>query len=200
MKKTLIALVVLLTPAAASADTIMGAQLQIVPGGEVDGEFSTAFGGINADPELETAFGIAAIGEYAVHRHVTVGLAPRVVLGLKFDEDADDSGTQLDIPVRATGRLFFGKVALHGFLSAGYSIIFVPDPSENIDFENPAGFIFGFGAGAAYQLGRNLAISGEVGYTAGSQSVELDTILEDDPVIDAGTKLPHVAIGIHSAF
>jgi hypothetical protein len=200
MKKILIALAVLLTPAAASADTIFGAQLQVVPGGEVDGELSTVLGGINASPDLETAFGIAAIGEYVVHRHVTVGLAPRVVLGLKFDEDADDSGTQLDIPIRATGRLFFGKLAVHGFVSAGYSIIFVPDPSENIDLDNPTGFVFGLGAGAAYQLGKNLAIAGELGYAAGTQSVEIETGFEDDPVIEANTKLPHIAIGIQTAF
>jgi hypothetical protein len=193
---TTLAAAAVLAPAVASADSIVGAQLQVVPEGEVDTELF----GVGASPDLETAFGIAVIGEYAVHRHVTVGLAPRVVLGLKFDEDADDSGTQLDIPIRATGRLFFGKLAVHGFVSAGYSIIFVPDPSENIDLDNPTGFVFGLGAGAAYQLGKNLAISGELGYTVGSQSDEVDLGFEDDPVIEAGTKLPHIAVGIHTAF
>jgi hypothetical protein len=161
---TTLAAAAVLAPAVASADSIVGAQLQVVPGGEVDTELF----GVGASPDLETAFGIAVIGEYAVHRHVTVGLAPRVVLGLKFDEDADDSGTQLDIPLRVTGRLFFGKIAVHGYFAAGYSIIFLPEIFENIDPDDPTGFIFGLGAGAAYQLGDNLALSAELGYTQGS--------------------------------
>lgn len=195
MKKILIALAVLLTPAAASADSIVGAQLQVVPGGEIDTE---AFG-LNGSADLETAFGVALLGEYVVHRYVTVGLAPRVVFGLKFDEDNDDSSTQLDIPVRVTGRLPIGKLAIHGFVSPGYSIIFVPDPSEDIDLDNPAGFIIGFGAGVAYQLGNDLALSAELGYTAGSQSVELETPFGDETV-DVATSLPHIAIGVHTVF
>jgi opacity protein-like surface antigen len=197
MKKTVItlALALVLAPAVASADSIIGAQLQIVPGGEIDTE---AFGiGVNGD--LETAYGLAVIGEYVVHRHVTVGLAPRVVFGIKFDEDADDSSTQLDIPIRVTGRLFFGKLAVHGYVSPAYSIIFVPDPSEDIDVDNPAGFAIGFGAGVAYQLNNDLALSAELGYTAGSQSVELEGPLGDETV-DVATSLPHIAIGIHTAF
>lgn len=197
MNKSVItlALALVLAPAVASADSIVGAQLQIVPGGEIEAE---AFG-LEGSADLETAYGIAVIGEYVVHRHVTVGLAPRVVFGLKFDEDADDSSTQLDIPLRATGRLFFGKLAVHGYLAAGYSIIFVPDPSDDIELDDPSGFIFGLGAGAAYQLGDNLALSAELGYTAGSQSVEIDTPLGDETV-DFATSLPHIAIGIHTVF
>jgi hypothetical protein len=197
MKKILITLAVLmLAPTAAMADSIIGAQLQIIPGGEVDTE---AFG-LDAEGDLETAYGIAVIGEYVVHKHVTVGLAPRVAFGLKLDEDADDSSTQLDIPLRATGRLFFGKIAVHGYLAAGYSIIFLPDPSEDIDVDNPSGFLFGLGFGAAYQLGDNLALSAELGYAKGSQSVEIEGGLLGDETVDVATSLPHVAIGIHTVF
>jgi hypothetical protein len=199
MKKILITLAVLmLVPTAAMADSIIGAQLQIIPGGEVDTEADLIVD-VGAEGELETAYGIAVIGEYIVHKHVTVGLAPRVAFGLKVDEDADDSSTQLDIPLRATGRLFFGKVALHGYFALGYSIIFVPDPSENIDLDNPTGFIYGLGAGAAYQLGDNLALSAELGYTGGSQSVEFDNPVGDD-TLKFATSLPHFAIGIHTVF
>jgi hypothetical protein len=197
MKKILITLVALMvTPAAAMADSIVGAQLQIIPGGEVDTEIF----GLEAEGDLETAYGIAVIGEYVVHKHVTVGLAPRVAFGLKLDEDADDSSTQLDIPLRATGRLFFGKIAVHGYLAAGYSIIFLPDPSEDIDVDNPSGFLFGLGFGAAYQLGDNLALSAELGYAKGSQSVEIEGGLLGDETVDVATSLPHVAIGIHTVF
>ncbi len=186
---------VVAAPLAAHADSILGVQLQLLPGGEGEFDADVPIIDVEGTADLETAYALAVVGEYVVHRNVTVGLAPRFIFNVKT-EDADDAGSQLDIPVRVTGRLFFGnKLAIHGYLAPGYSVIFPPDD----DIDSPTGFIFGLGTGVAYQVGSNLAISGELGYTAGYHSVEVNNPVGDDTVTFS-TSYPHLAIGLQTAF
>jgi hypothetical protein len=191
MKKSLVIAFLAAAPAVAHADTLVGAQLQIMPGGEVDGEG-------DFDGDLETAYGIAFTAEYPVHPNITIGLAPRIAFGIKL-EDQDDGGIMLDIPVRVTGRfLVMPKLALYGFVAPGYSLIFPEDWPENAS--DPSGFIFGFGGGAAFRIGHNLALVGELGYTAGFHSSTVEIPLIDDEDVDVAHSYPHIGIGVQSAF
>ena len=195
MKKTLtIAILALVTaPSVSHADNLVGAQVQILTGGEAEGEIGPFdFGG-----DLDTAFGIAATAEYPVHPNITVGLAPRVAFGIKA-EDQDDGGIMLDIPLRGTARfLITPKVALYGQVSAGYSLIFPEEWFENAS--DPKGFIFGFGAGAAFALSSSLALVGEVGYTMGFHGGTIDLPIGGEEDYEAGHSYPHIGIGIQTA-
>jgi hypothetical protein len=192
MKKSLTIAILaagLAVPAVSHADALVGGQLQVLTGGEVDGE-------AGYDGDLDTAFAIAAIAEWPVHPNFTIGLAPRVAFGIKL-EDQDDGGIMLDIPLRGTGRyLVTPKVALYGFVSAGYSLIF---PEEWPDrFSDPKGFIFGFGGGAAFAVSPSIAVVGELGYTIGSHGGTIDVPLLDDEDYEAGHSYPHIGIGVQT--
>jgi len=192
MKKslTIAILAAVAAPAVSHADALVGGQLQILTGGEVDGE-----GGYDGD--LDTAFAIAAIAEWPVHPNFTVGLAPRVGFGIKL-EDQDDGGIMLDIPLRGTGRfLVTPKVALYGYVSAGYSLIFPEDwPDEA---SNPKGFILGFGGGAAFALSSSLAVVGELGYSVGYHGFTADLPIVGEEDFEAGHSYPHIGIGIQTS-
>jgi len=191
MKKSLTfaILAILAAPAISHADTLVGGQLQIMTGGEVDGEG-------DFDGDLETAYGIMLNAEYPVHPNITIGVAPRLAFGVKL-EDQDDGGIMLDIPLRVTGRfLVMPKLAVYAFVAPGYSLIFPEDWPDNVS--DPSGFIFGVGGGVAYRLGRNLALVGELGYTAGFHTATVDLPIIDDETVDVEHSYPHFGIGVQT--
>jgi len=208
MKKFLIAALLAASVAAshdAHADkTTAGLQLQVMPSGTLDIKIHGQAGGLagnwNAgESPMETAFGIAGIVDYSVHRNVTVGLAPRVVLNEKTDPDQDAS-TQLDIPLRVTGLMKIGKLTPYGYLSPGYSIIFPSHWNENgPELDHPAGLILDVGAGVAYGLSKDLRIVGDIGYTAGYQgftektNVVIGTVTTD---VTFATSFLHIGVGV----
>src|SRR5262245_37970892 len=113
MKKTIVIATLAAVGVGASVDahagnTLVGGQLQILPSGELDTDLDGNLGPLSGsfnlgDHDLETAYGLALGAEYSVHQHITVGLMPRFLFNVKAD-DSDDGGTQLDIPLRVTGR------------------------------------------------------------------------------------------------
>lgn len=178
-------------PAISRADTLVGAQLQVMTGGEVDGEG-------DLDGDLATAYGVVLSAEYPVHPNITIGLAPRVAFGIQL-EDQDDGGIMIDIPVRVTGRfVVLPKLAVYGFVAPGYSLVLPEEWPDGVS--DPSGFIVGLGGGVAFQIGRTLALVGELGYTKGFHSATIDLPVVDDEDIDVAHSYPHLGIGVQSVF
>jgi hypothetical protein len=181
---------------AAPAGTIeLGAQAQVLPLGSVSGNDS------DDDLDYSTSFGIQLQGDYFVHPNVSVGLAPRFILGLKPDVDGydGDSASQLDLAARVTGHAPVApKVDLFGFVAPGYSFVFLPDEANPFEIDNPSGFIVGLGGGASYQVTPSLAIVGELGYTLGFQgsTVELGSESTD---VDYNSNFLHLGLGVKAS-
>jgi len=186
---------VAMSPAAHADGALVAAEFQFLPSGEIalEGNLGPIRG--STDVDTEAAYGVALVAEYPVHRYLTVGLAPRFLFNVK-GEDADEGGTQLDLPVRVTGRFPVGrKAAVFGFVAPGFSIVFPGDWPEDAD--KPAGFVLGFGGGAAFQVSPTLAVVGELGYTKGYQGGTDETLIGDAEWTFAPSFL-HLGIGLQT--
>jgi hypothetical protein len=193
-------------PTADAGPLHIGAEAQILPLGELADS--------TGDVGLATSFALAGLVDYAVHPNLHIGAAPRVIFGVRGDDDDDDtdeSSTQLDLAVRVTGRLpVSAGVDFLGYLSPGYSILFLDEEANFYGVDDPKGFILGLGGGAAVKVTPTLSVVAEVGYTFGFQGTSEGGSSDGvDP--DGGevvskaardafqTRFLHVGVGVQAA-
>lgn len=137
----------------------LGGHVGVSPVGTIKAEVLD----MTVENDTEVAFEIGAHFDYRVMPFLSVGLAPAVILNIK-GENATDSASQLDLPLRiAGGANVFPKLRLYGFAQPGYSILFPPSDDSG-ETRHPSGFMIGFGAGAGFHVAPRLAITGEIGY------------------------------------
>ena len=101
---------------------------------------------------------------------MSIGFAPRYLWHIK-GEPYRDSGSQLDLAARF--KFLFPaspRAELFGFLSPGYSMIFIPEGTSVFSGLDPAGLILGLGGGANIMVSPTLFVTLEAGYTWGWQS------------------------------
>ncbi len=160
------------------------------------GTFRAELGNDSDSEPTEFAYGFGAQVDYHVTNNISIGLAPRYTLNV-IPENADandDAATQLDLLVRAQyNHALSPQLIAFGFLAPGYSIIMLPD--DQGDFDNPAGFVIGFGAGGRYMINESLFVQGELGYQVGFHGL---TVMGMD--LTFATNYLHIGVGIGSHF
>jgi hypothetical protein len=181
-----------LTSSAHAGNLEVGGQLQLVPAGslefEVDGEGDSE--------DTDTAFGLVGIVDYVINPNISVGFAPRLVLGVAAD-GADDSATQLDLAARITGRLPVApKVDLFAYGAPGYSFTFPPEDADELG--TPSGFSLGFGGGAAFKVTPVVSLVGELGYSLSFQSGTAEA-LGQEVDYDYNANFLHLGFGVKAA-
>ena len=118
-------------------------------------------------------------------------MAPQYIFNVKPADTDGDAASELDLRARIGG---IAKVAdtIRAVRVRGARVLdrsMLPDDVDGID--NPAGFVLGFAAGAAFDLAASTYLSAEVGYQVGYQSTE---ILNND--VDAKTNYLHLGVGL----
>jgi hypothetical protein len=174
------------TTAAARPAIHVGAQAEMLPVGQADlGD------GPNADQDFETSWGFTGRVDVEVLPWLSVGAAPRLIIGIESGELVDSS-KQLDLATRVTfhGRRVLDKAAPYAYLSSGYSMWFLPG-----DGPDAKGLQAGAGAGAVAQLFEKTALVVEMGYTHNVQSV---TVGEDSVKVRSG--FVHMGLGVRQTF
>jgi hypothetical protein len=129
-------------PPEAHADGLrLGGQLLFSPDGTV------AYDVPGTDPyaySLGRSYGASALVGYDLSPYVTVGIAPSALFGVKRDSlENDEAVTELDVAVRAIGRLPLtrGGLELQLHVAPGYSWI-VGDLSQTYGFHETRGRLF----------------------------------------------------------
>jgi len=165
------------TPAPVPAAPVPVATSALWIGAQLD-LFASSHYTIAAMGQSFTISGSAAIGpegiiDYRIGRYVTIGIAPRVLVGAEVD-GSTGTGFQFDLRGRVTaGDEVAPRVHLHGIAQAGYSFL-----EHSFDYDNGMGsslhvssngFIFGFGAGVAYTYSSRMLITGEISHQWGRQ-------------------------------
>ncbi len=179
----------------ASAGVEVGAQLQLLPMGEL----STEVGNQTFETDADPTFGIAANVGYAITPNISVGFAPRLILNIKGEDSDEDSdaATQLDLAARITGKLPVApKLDLFAHVSPGYSLLFVDNLPD--EASQPGGFGIAVGGGVGYKVTPTLSITGELGYSAAFLSSTTETPIGD---VDANldTSFFHLGVGLQAA-
>lgn len=128
--------------------------------------------------DANSPLGIGGFIEARVSPYITLGFAPRVLLGVK-PENSDDSGTEYDLRARLRiGNMVAPRINLHGIVTGGYSMIrgvfSVFDQTTGLrdHYFNPSGLIFAAGIGVAYTINPRLLFIGELSYQFGWQHGE----------------------------
>ena len=182
-----------LTPAVAADTSLgetsamrLGVVLSPMPAGTLKGSAL----GVTAESDTKFAFGVMPTFDFSLNQFLFVGLAPQFIFNVKADESDSDAAKELDLRARIGG---IAKVAdtirVFGYAAPGYSIIMLPDEADGID--NPAGFVLGFAAGAAFDLAPSTYLSAEIGYQVGYQSTKF---LNND--VDFKTNYLHLGVGL----
>jgi len=167
----------------------VGVQAEMLPVGSLE----LGANGKSDTTDLKLSYGVGLNLSYDVTPNISVGLAPRYIFGIQSDEaQGDDTGEELDLRARLTAHFPVAPgLQVFGFAAPGYSWLL--DNSEEEDFDNPEGFVLGFGGGATYDVSPNLYVSAEVGYQLGFQGFSADTPIG---TVDADTKTNFLDIGI----
>jgi hypothetical protein len=200
MKTCLLALAVtgaLSAPALAAPRPSFGVQGQLLPVGDAtladDFESSTF--------DFDVAFGIAGQLDVDLGPNLSIGAAPRLIFNIDPEDAVNeaDGWTQLDLAARATahGRLPDSNTSLYGFLSPGYSFVFLPRlfHERDVRFDNPSGFVLGIGGGFVVDVDPSLSIVAEAGYTWGFQSTTATDGTTSDSV-GWETEFLHLGVGV----
>ena len=175
---------------AARASLWVGGSVDLLPLGSL--RVATSRGGTQS-VDTETAVGIGGLIEVATRAHVSAGLAPRLVLGLRTPGDTSSS-TQLDLRGRiAVGTDVASAVGVYGVVAPGYSFIFPASPWP-ATVTRPRGFILDLGGGVVYRVAPRLALTAEVGYQLGFHHVGDGTVS-----VTFADDLLHLGIGVLAA-
>jgi Outer membrane protein beta-barrel domain len=153
-------------PAAAPAASKLwlGAAVELLPIGNFSGD---SLSGGPTSIDIKATAAVALRADYRLDDHFSIGIDPRYIFALKVD-NSNDSATQLDLRVRATaGTAIAPKARIYGFATPGYSWVFLPGR----DATTSSGFALGFGGGASFEISPKIALTGELGYQLGFQSV-----------------------------
>lgn len=164
----------------------LGLGLGLLPAGTLH----VAGGGESEDTDLETAFALQPSLDYRVHPNFFVGGGMRAVFGVIPDGENGDSATQLDFLARLTAALPVGRaVSVLGRLEPGYSVLSLPDEASDLDVDDPAGFVLGFGAGVRADIGAAAFFEGLVGYQMGFQGTKISVPLASESLdVDFATR------------
>jgi hypothetical protein len=177
------------TASAPTKKASVGAQFELLP----VGSFHLAAGQESMDPSAAVAYGIGGTFDYAVHEHLSIGVAPRLVLHVVPSEDdgfdEDDDASELDLRARLKFHTAVAPgVEAYGYLAPGYSILFD-------DEDDASGFAIAVGAGATYDLTPAMYLSGEIGYQKGFQSTEVQGV-----DVDVNASYLHLGLGAGTRF
>jgi hypothetical protein len=113
------------------------------------------------------AFGIMPFADYLLTPNMFVGFSPSFTFNVKPSDGNADAAKEIDLMLRLGGQAPISDVMqLYGYLTPGFSIIMIPNRSENAK-----GFALGIHAGAMYSFSQTVFFNGELGYQIGYQTI-----------------------------
>jgi hypothetical protein len=154
-----------------NAKTWVGGELDLMLAGQID----TTFDGVSGNSDAATAFGFGGVLDYRASPWITIGLAPRFVIGVQ-PNNGNASSNQLDLRARVTiGNEVAPRLRLYGIGTIGYSWIFdIFRDDLTGDQYNSDGFIWSLGVGVSYAINHRLRFTGEISYQFGYQGGSVD--------------------------
>jgi hypothetical protein len=163
----------------------LGLQVEALPAGTL------VFPANPEDQHIDaaTATGLTGAIEWFASEGIALGLAPRVIFGLKPDRVVGDSTTELDV----RGRLRFGQLDRDGLMFSGNitiggSFLFLP-----ADLGTASGALFGVGVGVTYPVKGRGFFNFEIGYQLSDQGLKVN-----DVDVGFSTQLLHIGVGFGS--
>jgi hypothetical protein len=185
------------TIAATSAPKLMRAQVQLelLPVGSAEASVDD---GPSDSADAATAYGVSVSFDRAVHKYLTVGLSPRVILNVTGEDSPDEaeSATELDLRARITAHYPVApQMEIYGSITPGFSFIMPGDDDE----ESYSGFAIGAAAGATYDLSPSTFLNAEIGYQRAFTNTDM-TVLGQSVDVDVDLSYLHLGLGAGTRF
>ena len=159
MSRVAIAVLVLACGRTAAAGPIVGAGLDMIPGGSM--EVQTATAGTMGFALAPSAGVSAQLGFRA--SLISVALVPRYLPSRHAELDPSSTFSQLDLAVRVAGHYAITpELDVFGFVAPGYSVLFTNN-------DGAAGAVLAIGIGAAYAVARHVELDATLAYDYGDQ-------------------------------
>jgi outer membrane protein W len=174
------------------------AQVEVAPTGSADSKLDGVASDGGAD-DAAVAYGISGGFDYALHKYLSVGVAPRLLLNVKADQAGDNvkAGKEIDLRVRLVGHVPISPgLEAYAALTPGYSILL----SGTDGMDSFTGFALGGAIGVSYDVSPRMFISGEVGYQRAFTSVDIDVGTPDKLEADLDLSYLHVGVGAGTRF
>jgi hypothetical protein len=163
----------------------VAAQVELLPLGQVTVRRS----GDLIQGDTASTYAVGAQLELEITHGFRLGFAPRLAPSVQL-AGATSSLLELDLCLRATfAHRVTATTELFAFFAPGYSFL-IPEDSETA-----SGPVVAFGAGAAFDVSRDVYFTAELGYQLGYQSLELAG--ED---VDVNFDDLHVGLGLGARF
>jgi hypothetical protein len=176
----------------------VGAQLEILPGGELTNKIEGGGPTIDGeqDVDLKAAYSIGGTFDYNVSPYLSVGFAPRLILNITADDvpegfEASDN-KEMDLRFRVKGQYpVIPKLSVYGYIAPGYSMLI----TESDDIDNAHGFVIGGAVGASYDISPAVFASAELGYHRAYHSTSVEQV-----DVSAETSLMSFGLGVGTRF
>jgi len=184
--------VAVLASAPASADPTLtaGASGELVP--SVSNRYSGGLPGAPSETASgPVAYGVGALVDVNVASHVSIGFAPRYLLGLDAGTAPNASASQLDLRVRLALHTHAARAwTIYAFAAPGDSTLFLDGRMATTH----SALALELGAGAKLHATRSFAITAEVGYQM-TQSFGGVSVVGPGDVIDYSDSFLSFSLG-----
>jgi hypothetical protein len=170
-------------------------QFELLPLGSAK---ASAEGADSQTTDTDVAYGISASFTRDLHKNISVGLAPRLILNVASDEagDNDDADKELDLRARITAHFPVApKMEVYGSLTPGFTFVI---PSAD-DVDSATGFAIGAAAGATYDVSPAMFLNAELGYQRAFTSASVMALGQEFDV-DLDLSYMHVGVGAGTRF
>ena len=170
------------------------AQVELLP----LGSGKQTLGDLSMSNDTALAYGISAAFDYAITPYLSVGVAPRLVLNIKpDDQEGGTTDKEIDLRARVVGHVPVAPgLEIYGSLSPGYAFVLTDQDGIN----TPKGFAIAGAAGVTYDLSSKLFLGAEVGYQRAFISADLMTAPGQTVSTDLELSYMHIGIGAGTRF
>lgn len=149
---------------AAEPRFFLQARLELLPLGS--GEDTV---GLGSSLTLATAYAISGSLEVALTRHLSIGVAPRLVFNITQGGNEDPADKELDLRACLRARTAMSPgFDIYASFSPGYAALQSGDGLST----SSGGYTLGGAFGFTYDVGSNLFVGGEIGFQRSSMRID----------------------------
>ena len=171
---------------AAEPRIFLQARLELLPLGS--GESS---GGFGSSMTLATAYAISGSLEVALTRHLSIGVAPRLVFNIIQGGNEEPADKELDLRACFRARTAISPgFDIYASFSPGYAALHSGDGLST----SAGGYTLGGAFGFTYDVGSNVFVGGEIGFQRSSMRVNRQNA-EDKLSYDIELSYLHLGAG-----
>lgn len=166
------------------------AQLELLPIGSGEDH-----GGLTFSNNMASAYAISGSLEVALTRHLSLGVAPRLVYNITPVGSEAPADKELDLRACIRARTAVNpRFDIYASFSPGYARLLNGD--EIFVYTRSGGYTLGAALGFTYDLGSTVFVGGEIGFQRSFMRVDQQRVGEPEDALSYDVELSYVHLGV----